>query len=70
LQRFELNSHRQSLGKAKPNLAAILTNLSMTASGCHFHPRCPQAHARCRSEYPAETRLSPTRTVRCHLFSG
>src|SRR6266581_1457244 len=34
-------------------------------SGCHFHPRCPQAMARCRSEYPAETRLSPTRTVRC-----
>jgi len=37
-------------------------------AGCHFHPRCSEAGERCRSHYPEETRLSPTRIVRCHLF--
>jgi peptide/nickel transport system ATP-binding protein len=37
-------------------------------SGCHFHPRCPQATGRCRSEYPAETTLAGNRMVRCHLY--
>ncbi|MCK9282776.1 MAG: ABC transporter ATP-binding protein [Rhodocyclaceae bacterium] len=37
-------------------------------SGCHFHPRCPQAMERCRSEYPGETGVSATRVVRCHLY--
>ncbi|KAF0204312.1 MAG: peptide ABC transporter [Gallionellaceae bacterium] len=43
--------------------------------GCHFHPRCAQANAQCRTDYPAETLLSggkegeaPHR-VHCHLFS-
>ncbi|CAG4885332.1 Glutathione import ATP-binding protein GsiA [Georgfuchsia toluolica] len=37
-------------------------------SGCHFHPRCPQAMEVCRSAYPAATTLSPTRVVHCHLY--
>jgi peptide/nickel transport system ATP-binding protein len=37
-------------------------------SGCHFHPRGPQATGRCRSEYPAETALAGNRMVRCHLY--
>ncbi|QDX80384.1 ABC transporter ATP-binding protein [Denitratisoma sp. DHT3] len=36
--------------------------------GCHFHPRCPRAMDVCRREYPGESRLSPTRVVRCHLY--
>ncbi|WP_079433790.1 ABC transporter ATP-binding protein [Zoogloea sp. LCSB751] len=36
-------------------------------AGCHFHPRCSQAMEVCRKTYPEETRLSPTRVVRCHL---
>ena len=35
--------------------------------GCHFHPRCPDAKPECAQAYPAETRLSPTRSVRCIL---
>ena len=35
--------------------------------GCHFHPRCPHAMPACRAAYPAETRLSDTRLVRCLL---
>ncbi|MET0104606.1 MAG: ABC transporter ATP-binding protein [Sedimenticola sp.] len=34
-------------------------------SGCHFHPRCPEAIAGCAEVYPGEVRLSDTRTVSC-----
>ena len=37
-------------------------------AGCHFHPRCAEASDLCRQSYPAETTLSPTRVVRCHLY--
>ena len=36
-------------------------------SGCHFHPRCPAATERCRSEVPALRELEPGRTVACHF---
>ena len=37
-------------------------------SGCHFHPRCPQAMPECANVYPESTRLSPTREVNCLLY--
>ena len=37
--------------------------------GCHFHPRCPQAMARCSTEVPALV-AAADRTVACHLHSG
>jgi len=37
-------------------------------TGCHFHPRCIHAMPVCREVYPGETRLSPTRVIRCHLL--
>jgi oligopeptide/dipeptide ABC transporter ATP-binding protein len=36
-------------------------------SGCHFHPRCPHATARCASEMPA-LRAVGDRMVACHLY--
>src|SRR6478609_6909844 len=36
-------------------------------SGCHFHPRCPAATARCRAEVPALRELEPGRSVACHF---
>ena len=36
-------------------------------AGCHFHPRCPQAMERCRSEYPPEHAIAPGHVVRCFL---
>ncbi|HLJ63801.1 MAG TPA: dipeptide ABC transporter ATP-binding protein [Stellaceae bacterium] len=36
-------------------------------SGCHFHPRCPWAEARCRSEDPRLREISPGHHVACHL---
>jgi peptide/nickel transport system ATP-binding protein len=36
-------------------------------SGCHFHPRCPHAFARCRTERPALEAIAPGRLSACHL---
>ena len=36
-------------------------------SGCAFHPRCPVAIARCKSEMPALADLGGGRKVSCHL---
>jgi oligopeptide/dipeptide ABC transporter ATP-binding protein len=36
-------------------------------SGCHFHPRCPKAQARCGSEDPALTKRIDGHAVRCHF---
>jgi peptide/nickel transport system ATP-binding protein len=35
--------------------------------GCHFHPRCPFAMARCRTEQPALKEIAPGRLSACHL---
>ncbi|WP_439576500.1 ABC transporter ATP-binding protein [Elioraea sp.] len=35
--------------------------------GCHFHPRCPHAMARCREEAPALKEIAPGRRSACHL---
>ena len=35
--------------------------------GCHFHPRCPHAMARCRSEVPKLKEIAPGRHAACHL---
>jgi peptide/nickel transport system ATP-binding protein len=36
-------------------------------SGCHFHPRCPHAMARCASEVPATREVAPGHFSACHL---
>ena len=38
--------------------------------GCHFHPRCPHAMARCRSERPALREIAPGHRSACHLNDG
>jgi oligopeptide/dipeptide ABC transporter ATP-binding protein len=35
-------------------------------SGCYFHPRCPYAVDRCRTEAPALRPLAPGHLARCH----
>ncbi|WP_205648841.1 oligopeptide/dipeptide ABC transporter ATP-binding protein [Acuticoccus kandeliae] len=35
--------------------------------GCHFHPRCPHAFARCREERPLLKEVAPGRFSACHL---
>jgi peptide/nickel transport system ATP-binding protein len=36
-------------------------------SGCHFHPRCPKAFARCRTDIPALREVAPGHLSACHL---
>jgi peptide/nickel transport system ATP-binding protein len=36
-------------------------------TGCHFHPRCPQAMARCKEEKPALREIAPAHFSACHL---
>jgi peptide/nickel transport system ATP-binding protein/oligopeptide transport system ATP-binding protein len=36
-------------------------------AGCHFHPRCPLAQARCRTEEPVLREIQPGHRVACHL---
>ena len=35
-------------------------------SGCHFHPRCPQASEKCRESYPQVQEVTATHCVSCH----
>jgi peptide/nickel transport system ATP-binding protein len=37
--------------------------------GCHFHPRCPEAFARCREGYPDTARFTASHTAACHLYA-
>ena len=39
-------------------------------SGCHFHPRCPYAMDRCRTEDPRLQEVRPGQQVACHLWNG
>jgi peptide/nickel transport system ATP-binding protein len=35
--------------------------------GCHFHPRCPHAFERCRTEVPRLREIAPQHFSACHL---
>ncbi|HWK72262.1 MAG TPA: oligopeptide/dipeptide ABC transporter ATP-binding protein [Burkholderiaceae bacterium] len=35
--------------------------------GCHFHPRCPHAYARCKTEIPVKKEIAPGHFSACHL---
>jgi oligopeptide/dipeptide ABC transporter ATP-binding protein len=36
-------------------------------SGCPFHPRCPIAEARCKTEVPALREITPNHWAACHF---
>jgi peptide/nickel transport system ATP-binding protein len=39
-------------------------------SGCHFHPRCPLAMERCKTEAPELVHHDAQRSVACHVVNG
>jgi oligopeptide/dipeptide ABC transporter ATP-binding protein len=45
-------------------------NLANLPPGCHFHPRCPEAMPRCRTEEPGDFALGAERVARCWLLDG
>jgi peptide/nickel transport system ATP-binding protein len=56
-------------GRAMIRLQGDLPSPLAPPSGCHFHPRCPQAMGVCRRDYPLPVRLGESRVVACHLHS-
>jgi oligopeptide/dipeptide ABC transporter ATP-binding protein len=69
--------YTQALLKQVPRLEARRTAFQPIAgeipsplappSGCHFHPRCPHAMARCRAEAPRLREVGPGHASACHL---
>ncbi|MGR3378903.1 ABC transporter ATP-binding protein [Salipiger abyssi] len=58
------------IGTQKRRFSAIKGEIPSPLSpppGCHFHPRCPFATERCRSERPALREVAPGRLSACHL---
>ena len=49
-------------------LAGDLPSPADPPSGCHFHPRCPQAMRQCRELYPGDTRFTETHSACCYLY--
>jgi peptide/nickel transport system ATP-binding protein len=49
-------------------LAGEMPSPANPPTGCHFHPRCPQATDACRASYPETASVTPTHSVRCHLY--
>ena len=49
-----------------PGLPPSLLNVP---SGCVFHPRCPMAEARCRTEVPPLREIQPETWAACHFAS-
>jgi peptide/nickel transport system ATP-binding protein len=53
-------------------IAGELPSPAAPPPGCHFHPRCPRAVARCSAEAPALRHLAawPGQRAACHLLEG
>jgi peptide/nickel transport system ATP-binding protein len=56
-----------AVADAVPRLAGDQPSPIDPPAGCHFHPRCPRAEARCRERYPDATQLDVAHWVRCHV---
>ena len=71
-----LHPYTVGLMKAVPNvdvddfdiqpIPGTLPNITEEIGGCRFHPRCPYATDRCRTEVPAEMEIAPGHFVCCH----
>ena len=48
-------------------LMGEVPSLARRPNGCEFHPRCPRAQAKCRSEVPPVFSLSAQHTHRCYF---
>jgi peptide/nickel transport system ATP-binding protein len=58
-----------TLGRASAPLKGEVPSPLDPPPGCAFHPRCPYADARCRSERPAPTALPEGGSVACHAVA-
>jgi peptide/nickel transport system ATP-binding protein len=74
-----LHPYTRALVSAAPSPGAKAERIVLTGEppdpsqrprGCAFHPRCPLARARCRSEVPALRPVNEGRTIACHLIEA
>jgi oligopeptide/dipeptide ABC transporter ATP-binding protein len=56
-----------SLKRARRPVGGDVPSPINRPSGCHFHPRCPHAEARCRVEEPPLREIASGHYVACHL---
>ena len=59
----------QMTGKARVPVAGEVPNPLAPPAGCAFHPRCPHADQRCRSERPELLTLAAGGAVACHAVA-
>jgi oligopeptide transport system ATP-binding protein len=55
------------LKRTRIRLAGEVPNPIHPPAGCHFHPRCPKAMARCKTESPKLKPVGDTHWAACHL---
>lgn len=58
-----LDTRRRDFAPVKGEIPSPLN----PPAGCHFHPRCPRAMERCRTEAPVLKEIAPGRRAACHL---
>ena len=78
---FEAPKHPYTLGLKRSKLdiggnadrlqviPGNVPSLSAKLPGCPFHPRCAEAGARCKAEFPPETAVSPEHITACWLYA-
>jgi peptide/nickel transport system ATP-binding protein len=59
----------ETLGRTSAPLAGEVPSPVNPPTGCAFHPRCPHADARCRTERPAPAPLPGGGAVACHAVA-
>ncbi len=55
-------------GLAEVALSGEIPSPIEVPPGCRFHPRCPEALARCREEEPRMVEVGPDHWAACHLY--
>jgi len=60
----------QSSARKIIRLSGELPSPADPPQGCHFHPRCPQAMAECKRNYPDAIRLGENHEVNCLLYTA
>jgi peptide/nickel transport system ATP-binding protein len=55
----------EQIGRSRTPVGGEVPSPIAPPPGCPFHPRCPLANARCRTEKPEHTRLGDV-LVACH----
>ena len=61
-----LDPTQQNLSRLN-EISGTVPALSQIPSGCAFHPRCPAAEARCKTDKPKLKEIAHTQSVSCWL---